>query len=114
MSFTAARLNAAVDAALTGATHIQAHTGAPGGSGTSNVATNVTRAALTGVGSASGGIDSITATFTFTGASGGAVTNFSLWTASSAGTFMGDGTLTPNETFAGAGTLAVTIPVTAT
>ena len=114
MAFTAARLNAAVDAALTGATHIQAHTGAPGGSGTSNVATNHSRAALSGVGSASGGIDTITASISFTGSSGGAVTHFSLWTASTAGTFMGDGTLTPNESFAGAGTLAVSIPVTAT
>lgn len=114
MAFTAARLNAAVDAALTGATHIQAHTGAPGGSGTSNVATNHSRAALSGVGAASGGIDTITASITFTGPSGGAVTHFSLWTASTAGTFMGDGTLTPNESFAGAGTLAVSIPVTAT
>lgn len=114
MAFTAARLNAAVDAALTGATHLQAHTGAPGGSGTSNVATNHSRAALSGVGSASGGIDTITASVSFTGSSGGAVTHFSLWTASTGGTFMGDGTLTPNESFAGAGTLAVSIPVTAT
>jgi hypothetical protein len=114
MAFTAARLNAAVDAALSTSTHIQAHTGAPGGSGTSNVATNCARVALAGVGSASGGIDSITAALVFTGSSGGPVTHFSLWTAITAGTFNGDGTLTPNESFAGAGTLNVTIPVTGT
>ena len=41
MAFTTARLNAAIDAALSGVTHIQLHTGAPGAAGTSNVAAGV-------------------------------------------------------------------------
>ena len=113
MAFTTARLNAAIDAALTGVTHAQLHTGAPGAAGTSNVAAGVSRAAVTGVGSASAAADVLTGTWTIPGA-GGPYTHYSLWNASSAGTFFNDGTLTPNETFAGAGTLDFTINVTAT
>lgn len=113
MAFVTARLNSALDAALSGATHAQLHTGAPGAAGTANVASGVARAALTGVGSASGGSDTITGSWTIPGA-GGPFTHFSLWTAVSAGTFIGDGELNPDETFAGAGTLNFTITATAT
>jgi hypothetical protein len=113
MAFTALAINNAIDAALTGVTHIQLHTGAPGAAGTSNVAAGVSRTAASGVGGATGPADVITGTFTIPGA-GGPYTHYSLWTASSGGTFVNDGTLTPNETFAGAGTLAVTINVTGT
>lgn len=113
MAFTAARINAAIDAALTGATHAQLHTGAPGAAGTSNVASGVSRAALTGVGGATAQADVITGSWTIP-AAGGPFTHFSLWTASTAGTFMGDGTLSPSETFAGAGTLNFTITVSGT
>ena len=103
MGFAVAKLNAAVDAALTGSTHIQAHTGEPGAAGTSNVATNCARAALSGVGSAAGGVDTITATFNFTGPSGAPVTVTFLWPALTGGTHNTDaagGTLTPPEEFA--------------
>lgn len=113
MAFTSAALNAAIDAALSGVTHAQLHTGAPGGAGTSNVAAGVSRAAVTGVGGATGAADTLTGTWTIPGA-GGPYTHYSLWTAVSAGTFVNDGTLTPNESFAGAGTLQFTINVTAT
>lgn len=113
MAYTVARLNAALDAANTGVTHAQLHTGAPGAAGTSNVAAGVSRAALSGVGSAASAADVMTCAWTIPGA-GGPYTHFSLWTASTAGTFHGDGTLTPNETFAGAGTLNATITASAT
>lgn len=113
MSFVTARLNSALDAALSGVTHAQLHTGAPGAAGTSNVASGVSRAALTGIGSSASGADSATGAWTIPGA-GGPYTHFSLWTASTGGTFVGDGTLSPAETFAGAGTLNVTINATAT
>lgn len=113
MAFVTARLNSALDAALSGVTHAQLHTGAPGGSGTSNVAAGVDRCALTGIGSASGGADSATGAWTIPGA-GGPFTHFSLWTADTSGTFVGDGTLDPDETFAGAGTLNFTLSATAT
>lgn len=111
MALTTARLNAAIDAAASGITHAQLHTGAPGAAGTSNVAAGVSRAALTGVGSASAAADSWTGSFTIPGA-GGPFTHVSFWTASSGGTFMGDAALTPSETFAGAGTLGLTVSVT--
>lgn len=110
MAFTTARINAALDAASNGVTHAQLHTGAPGGSGTSNVATQASRAALSGVGSATGAADSWTASFTIEGAEG-PYTHVSFWTASTSGTFMGDATLSPQETFAGAGTLNLTVTV---
>lgn len=113
MPFTTARLNAAIDTALSGVTHAQLHTGAPGAAGTANVAAGVSRCALTGVGGATGAADQATGTFTIPGA-GGPYTHYSTWTASTGGTFHNDGTLTPAETFAGAGTLAVTINITAT
>lgn len=113
MAFTTAALNAAIDAALTGVTHAQLHTGAPGAAGTSNVAAGVSRAAVTGVGGASGAADTLTGTWTIPGA-GGPYTHYSLWTDVSAGTFVNDGTLSPQESFAGAGTLDFTINVTAT
>lgn len=113
MALVTARLNSALDAGLSGVTHAQLHTGAPGAAGTSNVAAGVARCALTGIGSASGGADSATGTWTIPGA-GGPFTHFSLWTDVSAGTFAGDGTLDPDETFAGAGSLAFTLNATAT
>lgn len=113
MAFVVARLNSALDAGLSGVTHAQLHTGAPGAAGTSNVAAGVSRCALTGIGSASAGADSATGTWTIP-AAGGPFTHFSLWTASTGGTFVADGTLSPAETFAGAGTLAVTVNATAT
>ena len=113
MPFTAARLNAAIDAALTGVTHAPLHTGAPGAAGTANVAAGVSRAAVAGVGAATAAADVLTGTWTIPGA-GGPYTHYSLWTAATAGTFMNDGTLTPNESFAGAGALDFTVNVTAT
>ena len=111
MAFTSARLNAALDGAVANVTHAQLHTGAPGGAGTSNVAAGVDRVAGT-FAAASGG--STTASFSFTiPAAGGPFTHVTLFNAATGGTFQGDGTLTPQETFAGAGTLDVTVTATA-
>lgn len=110
MAFTTARLNAAVNAALTTATHVQLHTGAPGPAGTANIAAGVARAALTKP-SASGGTATCTAKWAIP-AAGGPFTHFSLWTALTGGTFDGDGVLTPAESFTGSGELSLTLPVT--
>ena len=113
MAFTTGRINAAIDTALATATHVQLHTGAPGAAGTSNVAAGVARAPLTknpaGTPTAKQAV--CTATWAIP-AAGGPYTHFSLWTALTGGTFDGDGTLTPQETFAGSGTLALTATVT--
>lgn len=108
--FTTARINAAVDGAISTSTYAQLHTGDPGGAGTSNVAAGVSRVAVS-FPAASSGVSSDDATFTIPGA-GGPYTHISLWTASSGGTFNGSGECTPAESFAGAGTLDVTITVT--
>lgn len=108
MAFVTARINAALDAASSGITHAQLHTGAPGGSGTSNVAQEADRASLSGVGSASGGSDTWTCSFTITDAEG-PYTHITFWTASSGGTFSADAELSPAEEFAGPGTLNVTV-----
>lgn len=110
MALVVARINAAVDSALATSTHAQLHTGAPGAAGTSNVTAGVARAVISW-GAAAAGVKSGTMTFTIPGAVA-AQTHLSLWTALTAGTFNGDGPLTPAETFAGAGTLAVTATVT--
>lgn len=109
MALTTARINAAVDAALTTTTHAQLHTGDPGSAGTNNVAADVSRVAC--VFPAASATDSAQSfTFTIPGA-GGPYTHVSFWTASTSGTYNGSGALTPQETFAGAGTLAVTATV---
>lgn len=112
MAFTTARINTSIDKAIETSTHVQLHTGAPGASGTSNVAAGVARAALTknpaGTPTAKQAV--CTASWIIPGA-GGPYTHFSLWDAASAGTFCGDGTLSPQETFAGSGTLAATVTV---
>lgn len=112
MALVTARINAAVDSAVATSTHVQLHTGAPGGSGTSNVAAGVSRAALTW-GTTSGGVKTGTATWTIPGA-GGPYTDASLWDAATAGTYYGSASLAPQETFAGAGTLGLTLTVTGT
>jgi len=110
MAFTQARVHAAIDAAVGTVTHVQLHTGDPGGSGTSAVASGVDRVAID-LPAASGGQTEETVTFTIPGA-GGPYTHVSLWTASTGGTYCGSGVLDPQESFAGAGTLDVTVTVT--
>ena len=110
MALTQARVHAAIDAAVSTTSHAQLHTGDPGAAGTSNVAAGVSRAALT-FPAASAGATSDEATFTIPGV-GGPYTHVSLWTASTGGTYCGSGALTPAESFAGAGSLDVTVTVT--
>jgi hypothetical protein len=112
MAFTTANLTAALTAAVAGTTHMQLHTGAPGAAGTSNVAAGVSRITFDFPVPGSASVQQV-GTFTIP-AAGGPYTHISLWTASSGGTFQGDAALTPQETFAGAGTLQVTVTATAT
>lgn len=114
MAMTTARLNKSADAVFTASpaiTHVQLHTGAPGGSGTSNVASGVSRSALS-AGSATGGSVTATATFTIP-APGGPYTHVSFWTASSGGTFCGDDDASPDATFSNGGTLSYTFTYSA-
>lgn len=81
--------------------YLQLHVGDPGGSGTSNVATETTRK-LVSMGAASGGAISNDSAITWTGVAGSEdYTHWTLWTASSAGTFIGSGTVTANAVTSG-------------
>jgi hypothetical protein len=80
---------------------VKLHVGAPGSAGTSNAATETTRKQLSCAAAAGGDIAS-DATLTWTNVAGTEdYTHFSLWTASSGGTFLGSGTITANAVTAG-------------
>jgi hypothetical protein len=112
MSFTNARLTAAIGGAVGDTTHVQLHTGAPGGAGTDNVATQAGgREGITFPG-ATDGVTADEVVFTI-GAAEGPYTHITGWNQSTTGTLQWTATLSPQETFAGAGTLTVTVTATA-
>lgn len=85
------------------ALYMQLHVGDPGAAGTSNVATETTRKEVTSsFAAASGGTCTTNAAITWTSVAGTEdFTHFSLWSASSDGTFYGSGTITANSVTAG-------------
>lgn len=95
--------------ALRGAiTHAQLHSGAAGGSGTTNV-TSAGRQAITWSAATSDGDFGLASALNFTGgASSGAVAEVSLWSASSGGTFYGNYAITGDATFNSAGEYTLT------
>lgn len=81
--------------------YIQLHTGDPTDAGTSNVATESTRKAIT-FGASSGGAVSSDADVSWTSVAGSEdFTHFSLWDASSSGNCLFTGTITANAVTAG-------------
>lgn len=81
--------------------YVKLHTGDPGSAGTANAATETTRKAASFAASSSGAIAS-DADITWTSISGSEdATHFSLWDASTAGNFLGSGTITANAYTAG-------------
>lgn len=72
---------------------VQLHTGDPGAAGTANIATTNTRLQITWNAAASGSMTLLTLS-SFTGAGTETITHVSLWTASSAGTFLQSAQLT--------------------
>lgn len=113
MTYTVARLDAALDGANGATTHMQLHNGDPGAGGTANVAVQVAgRIAFTLPASAAGA-SSNTGSFDILDTGDGAYTHITLWDALTGGTHQATGVLTPQESFAGAGTLNVTVDTTA-
>lgn len=115
LSTTAA--NAHLDTQGTTYPWIKLHVGDPGANGTSNAATETTRKEATWA-AASGATKTTSADLTWTNVAGTEdFTHFSMWTASSAGTFGGSGTVTANAVTAGdtftisAGELDLSLPV---
>lgn len=93
--------NHALDTELAIYTWVKLHVGAPGSAGTSNPATETTRKQATWA-SASGGASSNTGALTWTSVAGTEdYTHFTVWTASSAGTFGFSGTVTANAVVTG-------------
>lgn len=97
---------------------VKLHTGDPGAAGTANAATETTRKQGTFATNASGGSISNTAALSWTAVAGSEdYTHFSLWDASTGGTFLLSGTVTANPLTAGdnfdaaIGALVATIPV---
>ncbi len=80
---------------------IKLHVGDPGAAGTANPAVETTRKQVSCSAAASGAITS-DAALTWVGVSGAEdYTHYSLWTASSGGTFIGSGTVTANAVLVG-------------
>lgn len=82
---------------------IKLHTGDPGSAGTSNAATETTRKdATSAFAAASGGTCSSNVDLTWTSVAGTEdFTHYSVWSASSGGTFYWSGTITANSVTAG-------------
>lgn len=83
------------------AVYIQLHTAAPGAAGTTNIASETTRKVAT-FAAASGGSIASNADVSWSAITGSQdATQFSAWTASTAGTFLFSGTITANPYTAG-------------
>ena len=97
----AAGANTALDAIRTDTPFIQLHTADPGAAGTTAIATETTRKAVT-FSAASGGVMTNSAQIQWTSIAGSQdATFFTIWNASSAGTFKYSGTITANAYTAG-------------
>lgn len=95
--------NSALDTAIVASTtyYIQLHTGHPGAAGTTSIATESTREAVT-FGSASAGVKTSTLTALWSSvAATETYAYFTIWTAASAGTFKWSGTISGGGVTAG-------------
>lgn len=93
--------NTALDAIVAAYPWIKLHTGAPGSAATANAATETTRKQAT-FAAASGGSVASNGALSWTNIAGSQdATDFSAWTASSAGTFGFSGVITANAYTAG-------------
>jgi hypothetical protein len=119
VGFSTAAANTHLDNQGTTYPWVKLHTGDPGAAGTSNAATETTRKQATWA-SAASAAKTTSADLVWTGVAGSEdYTHFSLWTASSGGSFGGSGTVTANAVTAGdtftipAGELDLSLPVAA-
>ncbi|MET8766325.1 hypothetical protein [Streptomyces sp. NPDC004658] len=119
VGFSTTAANTALDTLGSTYSWIKLHVGDPGANGTASAATETTRKQATWA-SASAASKATSADLVWTGVAGSEdFTHFSLWTASTAGTFGGSGTITANAVTSGdtftipAGQLTLTLPVAA-
>lgn len=100
--FGPAGAGTALDALVAAYPWIKLHTGSPGASGTSNVATETTRKQLTWNATGTDGVVENSNTVTWTNvAASETYADSTFWTASTAGTFGMSGTVTANPVTAG-------------
>jgi hypothetical protein len=101
VGFSTAAANAHLDSQGSTYPWIKLHTGDPGSAGTANAATETTRKQATWS-AASGGTKTTSADLSWTAVAGSEdYTHFSMWTASSGGSFGGSGTVTANAVTSG-------------
>jgi hypothetical protein len=119
LGFSTAAANTHLDNEGTTYSWVKLHVGDPGGAGTSNAATETTRKQVTWA-SASAASKASSADLVWTSVAGSEdFSHFSLWTASSAGSFGGSGLITANAVTSGdtftipSGSLTLTLPVAA-
>jgi hypothetical protein len=119
LGFAAGAANTALDSLITAYPWVKLHVGDPGGAGTANAATETTRKNPS-FAAASGASKASSADAVWTSVAGSEhYTHFSLWSASTAGTFGGSGTVTASSVTAGdtftipTGSLTLTLPVAA-
>lgn len=93
--------NAALTTLVGTYTWVQLHVGDPGANGTANVAVETDRVQITWGAVAAGAVSNSTLLQWLTVAGTEDFTHFSVWTASSAGTFGFSGTITANAVVAG-------------
>lgn len=93
--------NTSLDTVLTGTNWVQLHTADPGAAGTTAVATNSTRQSFTMAAAAAGDKSSNSAVSWTTVPATETYTFFSVWSASTAGTFRFSGTVTGGAVTAG-------------
>lgn len=117
VGFSTAEANSLLDTLASTYSWIKLHVGDPGASGTANAATETTRKQPTWA-SASAASKASSADVVWTSVAGSEdFTHFSLWTASTAGSFGGSGTITANAVTAGdtftltSGSLVLSVPV---
>lgn len=114
MPLTTTELNAAVDTQKARLAYISLHTADPGGTGASEATGGspaYARQAAT-FGTTTGGV-ATAGQVTFDVPSG-TYTHFGVWSAATAGTFRGGGSLSPTQTFTAQGQVKVTATLTGT
>lgn len=87
---------------------LQCHTADPGSAGTTAVSTGIATRTAMSFAAASGGSMSLTATVSFSATGADTITDVTMWSASSAGTFYASAQLTASKTVANGDTLSVT------
>lgn len=112
MPFQAGGLNAAVNGIAAAGTYISAHTADPSTGGTSEVTGGTYARQQTTWGTASAG-SRVGSQVTIPIPAGTSVTYWGVWSAATAGTFLGGFALGATETFGAAGTLQHTPTITA-